>query len=801
MTKFHLKFLQVFAFVLLALPSFGQNARVQVVHNAANAPAVDVFLNATKILPNVSFRQASGFINAPAGVPIQIRLKPASSSNDTSNPVFFRRYTLEANNGYYLIANGNLPGGNFAANPDNIATGFDITVIPGAKETAAVAGNVELRVFHGVTDAPTVDIKAQGVGTLVENAPFRGFSPYLPVPAGTYTIQIAPGSGTPNLLAYTAAISSLAGQTALVLASGYFNPSANQVGGTNGPGFGLWAFTTSGQAIALPTATSRVQVVHNAANAPAVDVFLNATKILTNVSFRSASSFTDAPAGVEFQIRIKPTSATNDTSNPAFFRKYTLEGSTGYYLIASGNLAGGNFAPNPDNIGTGFDLTVIPGAKETAAAPGNVELRVFHGVTDAPTVDIKAQGVGTLVENAPFRGFSPYLPVPAATYTIQIAPGSGTPNLLAYRAALGGLAGQTALVLASGYFNPAANQVGGSNGPGFGLWAFTTTGQAIALPTATSRVQIIHNAANAPAVDIFVNGGKAVPGLDFRKATPFVDLNAGVPLKVAIKGASASNDTSNPAFTQTYELAGGESYTLVASGLLTTAGYAPNPNGIATGFDILVLPGARENSSTAATNNNAEIRVLHGATDAPFVDVRLAGGPTLVNNAGFKNFTPYISAPNADLTLEITDSAQTGVVATFLAPLTGFADSALVVLASGFLAPTANQNGPAFRLLAVTAKGNAILLPVVTSVKSLRSGIDTKIVPNPSRGNFDLLIPGEFTVTKLQVVNALGQSETPSFVREGNRIRVTSQLPQGVYQVLAETTNGEFLKSTLMVSE
>jgi hypothetical protein len=769
----------------------GQTARVQVVHNSPNAPAVDVFLGATKLLPNFTFRSASPFVDAPAGVPIQIRLKPASSSSDTSSPVFFRTYTLESGKGYYLIANGNLPGGTNSANPDNIPTGFDITVIPDAKETAAVAGNAELRIFHGVTDAPTVDIKAAGVGTLVDNAPFRGFSPYIPVPAATYTVQIAPASGSPDLLAYTAPLGGLAGKTALVLASGYFDPSQNQ----NGPAFGLWAFTTTGESIQLPTATSRVQVVHNSPNAPAVDVFLGATKLLPNFTFRSASPFVDAPAGVPIQVRLKPASASSDTSNPVFFRTYTLENGKGYYLIANGNLPGGTNSANPDNIPTGFDITVIPDAKETAAEAGNAELRIFHGVTDAPTVDIKAQGVATLVDNAPFRGFSPYIPVPAATYTVQISPASGSPNLLAYAAPLGGLAGKTALVLASGYFDPSQNQ----NGPAFGIWAFTTTGDAIQLPSATSRVQIVHNCANAPAVDIFVNGAKAVPGLNFRKATPFVSLPAGVPLTVAIKAASASSDTSNPAFRQTYELSGTESYSLVATGLLNTQGFAANPNGIATGFDITVMPGAREVSSTAATSNNADVRVLHAVTDAPFVDVRVQAGPTLVNNAGFRNFTPYISAPNSDLVLEVTDSAQTAVVAAFTAPLSAFSDSALVVMASGFLTPSANQDGPAFGLLAVTASGNAELLPVVTSVGSISRMNNLLVFPNPGRNNISFMMPSGKTAKDIKVFSMMGKLQDVSATANGSRVTMKGNLPAGMYRLEVKASDDSVYASTFLV--
>jgi hypothetical protein len=790
-------------FAFNAFRATAQTARVQVIHNSPNAPAVDVYLNNSKILPNVPFRGASGFLNAPAGVEFQVRIKGASANSDTTNPAFFGRYTLEANKGYYLVANGNLalPNGNYAANPGGISTGFDITVIPDARETSATPGNVDLRIMHSVTDAPAVDIKAQGVGTLVEDAPFRGFSNYIPVPAANYTIQIAPTTGSPNLLAYKAALAGLGGNTALVLASGYFNPAANTTGGTPGPGFGLWAFTPTGQAIQLPKAISRAQIVHNSPNAPAVDIFVNGAKAVPALAFRNATTFTNLDAGVPVVVSIKPASASSDTSNPTFRRVYELAGDEGYYLVANGNLAlpNGNYAANPGGISTGFDITVIPGAKETSAVPANVDLRIMHSVTDAPAVDIKAQGVGTLVEDAPFRGFSNYIPVPAANYTIQIAPATGSPNLLAYKAALAGLGGNTALVLASGYFNPAANTTGGTPGPGFGLWAFTPTGQAIQLPKAISRVQIVHNSANAPTVDVFVNGGKAVPGLAFRKATPFVNLDAGVPLVVALKGASASNDTSNPAFRRVYELAGDESYSLVATGLLSTMGYAPNPEGRNRSFDITVMPGAREISSTSATNNNVDVRVLHGCTDAPKVDVRVQAGPTLVNNAGFRDFTPYLSAPNQDLVLEVTDSLQSGVVAAYSAPLTAFADSAIVVMASGFLTPGNNQNGPGFGLLAVTKSGNAILLPVFTSAANSLSSLGWFFYPNPNQGKFFLRVSGGEKVVRAEAIGLDGKTSIVSFSQEGDLVKAESRLQSGLYILKTSTQSGKILSTQMMV--
>lgn len=542
---------------------------------------------------------------------------------------------------------------------------------------------------------------------------------------------------------------------------------------------------------------ARIQVIHNAPNAPSVDIFVGATKLFSNVPFRAASPFVNAPSGVPLQVRIKAAGPTNDTSNPAFFRRYTLEENKGYYLVANGNLnlPGGNYASNPDGISNGFDVTVIPDAKETAAIAGNVDLRIFHGSPDAPTVDIKAQGVATLVDNAPFRGFSPYIPVPAGNYTVQIAPASGSPNLLAYKAPLGGLAGSSVLVLASGYFNPAANTTGGNPGPGFGIWAFTPSGGAIQLPTAISRVQIVHNSALAPNVDIFVNGAKAIPGLEFRKATPFVTLNAGVPLTVSIKGASASSDTSNPAFRRVYELGGDEAYTLVATGLLSTAGFSPNPEGRNRDFDITVLPGAREISSTASTNDNIDLRILHGVTDAPKVDVRVSGGPTIVDNAGFRDFTPYLSVGNQNLVVEVTDSNQTAVVATYSAPLSLFADSALLVIASGFLDPINNQNGPGFGLLAVTAAGNTILLPPFTSTNSSFENAGFILFPNPTSGPFSVMIPKDYQLQEANAYGADGRRYQLNFSKIGNRIDFSEKLSAGLYQISLTGTTG-FTTST-----
>ncbi|MFK5283910.1 hypothetical protein ACI3PL_30465, partial [Lacticaseibacillus paracasei] len=76
MKKTNLKFLS--GALLLSAGLFAQTARVQVIHNSADAAAsvVDVWLGTTKIIDDFAFRTASAFINATAGSPINIGIAP-----------------------------------------------------------------------------------------------------------------------------------------------------------------------------------------------------------------------------------------------------------------------------------------------------------------------------------------------------------------------------------------------------------------------------------------------------------------------------------------------------------------------------------------------------------------------------------------------------------------------------------------------------------------------------------------------------------------------------------------------------
>ncbi|MDG5768075.1 DUF4397 domain-containing protein [Balneolales bacterium ANBcel1] len=226
----------------------------------------------------------------------------------------------------------------------------------------------------------------------------------------------------------------------------------------------------------------------------------------------------------------------------------------------------------------------------------------------------------------------------------------------------------------------------------------------------TARAQIIHNAADpaAETVDIYVNGDLFVEALSFREATAFVDVPAGVALTIEIYPAGA-----DPAGDAAYTLDGanfaaGETYTVIANGVLTD-GFAPNPDGTSTAFDLFVVEGSAE----TAADGGVDFFIWHGATDVPAVDVWVQDGPVLVTGAAYTAHTDLISVDASPYTILIglEGSSETGdALFEFMADLSGADGLGAAVLASGFLSPGDNQGGASLTLLVALPDGTTLVL-------------------------------------------------------------------------------------------
>lgn len=521
--------------------------------------------------------------------------------------------------------------------------------------------------------------------------------------------------------------------------------------------------------------TARLQVIHNSADAAAsvVDVYLNGSLLLDDFAFRTATPFINAPANVPLTIDVAPFNSTSVAQSVANFT-VTLADQETYVVVANGIVSPTGYSP-----ATPFNLYVFAQARESALNSQSTDILVFHGSTDAPVVDVNEVTLGgaTIIDGMAYSDFAGYLSLPVENYGLQILPDDQSVVVAEYLAPLSdlNLDGVAMTVIASGFLNPSTN----NNGPAFGLWAaLPTGGPLVELPMLEyASVQVIHNSADLAAqeVDVYLNGNLLIDNFAFRTATPFVDLASDLDHTIAV--APSNSMSVNDAIAEfPVMLMADESYVVVANGIVSPTGYSP-----ATPFDLHVYPGAR---TVSAGTNVVDVLVFHGSTDAPAVDIveTLVGAGNLISFFSYSDFSGYLELPLDNYGLDILPHGQTSVVESYQVPLEtlGLGGQALTVVASGFLNPAMNSNGPAFGLwVALSTGGNLIPLPVVTSVQDFDISDNIRVYPNPVQDVLTIETGGLSSVSAV-FTDISGKTVLDLKVQDQTQIDVSS-LSRGTY--------------------
>tara|TARA_B100002052_G_scaffold293826_1_gene317591 strand:+ start:3980 stop:5218 length:1239 start_codon:yes stop_codon:yes gene_type:complete len=206
--------------------------------------------------------------------------------------------------------------------------------------------------------------------------------------------------------------------------------------------------------------TSSVQIIHNSAS-PTVDIYVDGTLAVEDFEYRTATPILDLPTS--FTVGIAPA----DGDVIAEFPFDLAEG--GSYVVVATGLLGNETTP--------FDLAAS--GTTFGASDGNVGLNVYHGSTDAPSVDVLADG-GVLVSDLSYGSFSGYVEVAANDYTIGIAP-TGGDSIADFVAPLSGLSGNSAVVFASGFLS--------GDDPVFGLYAALEDGTVLMLESGSLSIE------------------------------------------------------------------------------------------------------------------------------------------------------------------------------------------------------------------------------------------------------------------------------------------------------------------------
>ncbi len=535
--------------------------------------------------------------------------------------------------------------------------------------------------------------------------------------------------------------------------------------------------------------TARVQVIHNSADLAAefVDVYLDATLLIPNFEFRTASAFIDAPAGVPINLSVAPPNSTG-VADAIYTATYTLTANETYVIVADGNISATGYT-----LPSSFGLEVVASGREAATDPSNTDVLVHHGSTDAPTVDVveTGAGAGTIVDDLAYTDFQGYLELPTADYILEVRDQTGMVTVAAYQAPLATLSlnGAAAVVVASGFFDPTQN----SNGPAFGLYvALPSGGPLVPLPSTPliSRVQVIHNSADLAAefVDVYLDDTLLIPNFEFRTASAFIDAPAGSPIDLSVAPPN-STGVADAIYTATVTLARGETYVVVADGNVSTTGYT-----LPSSFGLEVYPMGREAATDPA---NTDVLVHHGSTDAPAVDVVENGvnnpGAVIVNDIAYTEFQGYLELPTNDYILQVRDATGTVGVAAYQAPLATLSldGAALVVVASGFLDPSQNSNGDAFGLFVALPSGGALIAlpPATLGVENFDSN-SFVVYPNPVNDQLNFQLSSlDIDELEVRIIDMQGRIMSNVKLNSANTTLDVSALSSGLYQVIISDGN------------
>ena len=303
------------------------------------------------------------------------------------------------------------------------------------------------------------------------------------------------------------------------------------------------------------------------------------------------------------------------------------------------------------------------------------------------------------------------------------------------------------------------------------------------LKTQTARVQVIHNSADAAAetVDVYLNETLLIPNFEFRTASPFVDAPAGVEIELSVAPPNSSG-VEDAIYTAPVTLSADETYIVVADGIVSGSGYNPPQ-----AFGLQIYDMGRE---LADESGNTDVLVHHGSTDAPTVDIieTGVGAGTLVDNISYTEFQGYLELPTADYVLDVTDETGSVTVASYQAPLASLEldGAALVAVATGFLDPSQNSDGPAFGIgVALPSGGPLVMLPEFLGNQDFELSNAIALYPSPAEEQVTLSNSSSIKLEAAKVYDLKGKliSQIDLQDMQGERVIDVSSYATGVYVV------------------
>jgi len=146
-----------------------------------------------------------------------------------------------------------------------------------------------------------------------------------------------------------------------------------------------------------------VRVVHLSPDAPAVDVWLDGGIVLSDVPYKTVSSYLELPSGSR-RVQVTPAGETKPVVIDAMVE---FESDKAYTVAATGFLGEDDLLPL---VLVDDRFTMVSEAK----------IRFVHTSPDAPAVDVGQSDGSVVFGDIAFRKSSTYAQLPAASYDLEV---------------------------------------------------------------------------------------------------------------------------------------------------------------------------------------------------------------------------------------------------------------------------------------------------------------------------------------------------------------------------------------------
>ncbi|MCL1094433.1 DUF4397 domain-containing protein [Shewanella kaireitica] len=340
--------------------------------------------------------------------------------------------------------------------------------------------------------------------------------------------------------------------------------------------------------------TSQVRVIHASADAPMVNITANGASLLTDVDYAQSSGLLTVDSAT-YAITVDAKLPGDDTLT-VLEANLDAEADMEYTAVAVGSVA-------DNNLGL---VLIANAAAEIAADYARVQ--VLHGTVGVGEVDVYVTE-----PNADISMMSATLSLDYLAYTDQIELAAGDYQIRITAADQKDVvydSGAVSLMAQADYLLTAVTNVWSGAAP-VALLAALPEGQALIQDKdAGADLRVIHAVADAPAVDVFLDGSTtpAVDMLSFKQVTGFLNVPEGDHTVTVAADADNSVVVIDAA---EVTLEQGMSYSAFAVGSLTDSDISPfivmeSPRRIATAAKLSV-------SHTSYSAGNVDIYLT--ATD------------------------------------------------------------------------------------------------------------------------------------------------------------------------------------------